>query len=229
MSDTGKAEDRAERVVQFIVIPLAVVFGLWLLAITWTAFFGGQAPLFPYEFTNVNIIRGLLWLIVIDPILLTIGYWAVLILVLPIVGLVFGASSLTRRGRQRGASAQTSPAPQSGPDVAPNVPSSLAVMPASIGALFLWQESETGPGELLLAPDGQAVFRVANGPEWNLGNLHESITDYRINDEGRVIIGFRPPLSIMMWAETRDVPALMNLLEASSIPRLREGELPPTP
>ena len=101
-------------------------------------------------------------------------------------------------------------------------------MPASIGALFLWQESETGPGELLLAPDGQAVFRVANGPEWNLGNLHESITDDRINDEGRVIIGFRPPLSIMMWAETSDVPALMDLLETSNIPRLGEGDLPPT-
>jgi len=31
-----------------------------------------------------------------------------------------------------------------------------------------------------------------------------------------------------MWAETSDVPALMDLLETSNIARLGEGDLPPT-
>lgn len=225
----ASTEDNVERAARFIVTPVAVIFGLWLLAITWTAFVGGQAPLFPYEFTNVNIIRGLLWLMVIDPILLTVGYWVLLIIALPIVGLVAGASSLSQRESSRRGAVPSSPvSQQSTAGVAAQVHPSTAVMPARIGALHLWQESETGPGELVLAPDGQAVFRVTHGPQWNLGNLRETITDYRINEEGRVVVGFKPPLSIMMWAETSDVPALLDLLESSNIPQLGEGDLPPT-
>lgn len=224
-----RAEGKAERAAQFIVIPIAIAFGLWLLMVTWTAFFGGKAPLFPYEFTNVNIIRGLLWLIIVDPILVTIGYWAALIIVLPIAGLVFGASSLSRRGRKRANDFSTSPSsPRPTSAVTPPPTTAPAVMPARIGAVFLSLESDTGPGQLLLAHDGQAVFRVTNGPRWDLGNLHESVRDYRVNDEGRVSIGFKPPLPIMMWAEREEVPALIELLESSAIPHLRDGDpLPP--
>lgn len=224
-----RAESKAERAAQFIVIPVAIVFGLWLLIITWTAFFGGKAPLFPYEFTTVNIIRGLLWLIIVDPILVTIGYWAALIIVLPIAGLVFGASSLSRRGRRGTSDFSTSPPSPRPASAGTPLPSTApAAMPARIGAVFLSLESDTGPGQLLLAHDGQAVFRVTNGPRWDLGNLHATVRDYSINNEGRVSIGFKPPLPIMMWAEMEEVPALMELLQRSNIPHLRDGDpLPP--
>lgn len=95
------AESRGERATQVItaimVIPLAIVFGIWMAWITWTAFAGGQAPYFPYEFTNVSIGRGLLWLFIIDPIVVTVAYWIFMLVMLPVIGLAAGVGAILDR------------------------------------------------------------------------------------------------------------------------------------
>lgn len=62
-----------------------------------TAFIGGQAPFFFLEFDGVNPIRGLLWLIIVDPIVLTVAYWIFMLIMLPLIGLAAGASALANR------------------------------------------------------------------------------------------------------------------------------------
>ncbi len=71
-----------------IGIPLGAILLLWTMVITWTAFFGGQAPFFFVDFSGFNPIRGLIWLILVDPIVLTVAYWIFMLIMLPIGGLV---------------------------------------------------------------------------------------------------------------------------------------------
>lgn len=70
-------ETPAANVIMYIVgIPLGIIFLAWTLLITWTAFVGGQAPFFFIDFDGTSIIRGLFWLIIVDPIVVTIAGWA---------------------------------------------------------------------------------------------------------------------------------------------------------
>ena len=84
---TSNEDSGAMKVVQVIAAILAAAAGVWILLITWTAFFGGQAPLSPWEFTGVNLARGLLWLFILDPIVLTVVYWGFMLLMLPLIAL----------------------------------------------------------------------------------------------------------------------------------------------
>jgi hypothetical protein len=78
-------EDRNMNIVMLIVgIPLGILLMTWTLWITVTAFFGGQAPWFFINFDGFSLIRGLLWLIIIDPIVLTVAYWIFMLIMLPI-------------------------------------------------------------------------------------------------------------------------------------------------
>ena len=79
-------------------------------------------------------------------------------------------------------------------------------------------ESETGPGELHLGSDGAARFIVTGGPAWNLGNLNESASDYRISEGGKVVMWLKPPMSIMLWTEPGEATELIEFLTNSSIP-----------
>lgn len=79
----------ATQVVAFIIgIPLAIVLMIWAGWITVTAFIGGQAPFFFVEFTGFSLLRGLFWLIIVDPIVLTVAYWVFMLIMLPIGALV---------------------------------------------------------------------------------------------------------------------------------------------
>jgi len=95
------AQSRGERftntISAIIGIPLAAVFGLWMVWITWTAFAGGQAPLFPIEFDGASIGRGLLWLFIIDPIVATVAYWIFMLVMIPVIGLATGIGSMADR------------------------------------------------------------------------------------------------------------------------------------
>jgi len=64
---------------------------------TLTAFIGDQAPFFFLNFDGFNLIRGLFWLIIVDPIVLTVAYWIFMLLMLPLVGLAAGASAIANR------------------------------------------------------------------------------------------------------------------------------------
>jgi hypothetical protein len=91
--------DRNLNAVSLIVgIPLAIVLFIWAGWITVTAFVGGQAPFFFVDFEGVNPIRGLFWLIIVDPIVLTVSYWVFMLVMLPIGALAAGIGRATDRG-----------------------------------------------------------------------------------------------------------------------------------
>jgi hypothetical protein len=99
-------KSRSERTTNTLMLIIGIPFGIalmvWTAWITVTAFIGGQAPFFFLEFDGFNLIRGLFWLIVVDPIVLTVAYWIFMLLMLPLIGLAAGASALTSRRRDKG-------------------------------------------------------------------------------------------------------------------------------
>ncbi len=86
----SKADRNLNAVSLIIGIPLALVLAIWTGWITVTAFVGGQAPFFFIDFGGVNPIRGLIWLILVDPIVLTVAYWIFMLVMLPIGALATG-------------------------------------------------------------------------------------------------------------------------------------------
>ncbi len=83
-----RSENRVTFIGQMAAIPLGIALLIWTALITVTAFIGGQAPLFFIDFDGLNLIRGLLWLIVVDPIVLTVAYWIYMLIMLPVMGLI---------------------------------------------------------------------------------------------------------------------------------------------
>ena len=96
-SNGGVMEAKSDQVPQIlqimVAVPLAVVLAIWTIWISITAFIGGQAPWFFVDFSGVNVIRGILWLIIVDPIVVTVAYWIFMLVLLPVVAL----SALFRR------------------------------------------------------------------------------------------------------------------------------------
>ena len=94
-------ESRSERTTNTLMlivgIPLGILLLIWTVWITITAFIGGQAPFFFLDFDGFNLIRGLFWLIIVDPIVLTVAYWIFMLLILPLIGLAAGASAIANR------------------------------------------------------------------------------------------------------------------------------------
>jgi len=68
-------EDLLAKITTGVAIPVALALLIWTLLITVTAFTGGQAPFFLLTLTEPTLFRGLVWLIVVDPIVLTVAYW----------------------------------------------------------------------------------------------------------------------------------------------------------
>ena len=86
--------DQVPQIVQIMVaVPLAVVLAIWTIWISITAFLGGQAPWFFVDFSGVNLVRGFLWLVIVDPIVVTVAYWIFMLVLLPVIAL----SALFRR------------------------------------------------------------------------------------------------------------------------------------
>jgi hypothetical protein len=91
-----RKSDQVSQIVQILVaLPLAVVLTIWTIWITVTAFIGGQAPWFFIDFVGVNPIRGFLWLVIVDPIVVTVAYWIFMLVLLPVIALsaIFGRPS----------------------------------------------------------------------------------------------------------------------------------------
>jgi hypothetical protein len=86
----SKADRNLNAVSLIVGIPLAIVLTIWAGWITVTAFIGGQAPYFFVDFDGVNPIRGLFWLIIVDPLVLTVAYWVFMLVMLPIGALAAG-------------------------------------------------------------------------------------------------------------------------------------------
>lgn len=94
----GSKADRNLNAVSLIFgIPLAIVLFIWAGWITVTAFVGGHAPFFFIDFQGVNPIRGFFWLIIVDPLVLTVAYWIFMLVMLPIGALAAGIGRATDR------------------------------------------------------------------------------------------------------------------------------------
>lgn len=93
----SKADRNLNAVSLIFGIPLAIVLLIWAGWITVTAFIGGQAPFFFIDFEGVNPIRGLFWLIIVDPLVLTVAYWIFMLVMLPIGALAAGIGRATDR------------------------------------------------------------------------------------------------------------------------------------
>ncbi len=94
---SSKADRNLNAVSLVIGIPLAIVLAIWAGWITVTAFVGGQAPFFFVDFEGVNPIRGLFWLIIVDPLVLTVAYWIFMLVMLPIGALAAGIGKASDR------------------------------------------------------------------------------------------------------------------------------------
>ena len=68
------------RAITIIGVTAAVVFSIWTTII---AFVGGTMPIIGWE-TDGGIVTGLIWVVVVDPILMAVFYWATLLVVLPL-------------------------------------------------------------------------------------------------------------------------------------------------
>jgi len=92
-------EERTSPIMYIIGIPVAIVLVVWTGWITVTAFVGGQAPFFFMDFDGFSLIRGLLWLFIVDPIVLTAAYWIFMLIMLPIIGISAGVDAMRNRNK----------------------------------------------------------------------------------------------------------------------------------
>ena len=76
-----------EKIATVIGFTISGLIGLWSLWLTWCAFFGGSVwVIFGWwQFEGVDIIRGLLFLFIGEPIIFTIAYWVGLLITMPIL------------------------------------------------------------------------------------------------------------------------------------------------
>jgi hypothetical protein len=65
-----------------IGIITAVTTSVWATWCTWIAFVGGTLPLLGWHMDG-NLLVGLLFIFFVEPLLLTAGYWAGIVLALP--------------------------------------------------------------------------------------------------------------------------------------------------
>jgi hypothetical protein len=194
---TSRSERNTNAIGFIIGVPLAIVFSIWTLWITVTAFVGGQAPFFFIDFDGASLIRGLLWLVVIDPIVMTVAYWLFMIIMLPIAALVAGIGALSDTHEQGHTSASASPA--------------VTQVTATLHVLHLDQVPDGGPGTLTIEADGRASFQASRAG-WNLGDLHTSVKRYGIDANGAVTVDFVPPMSGYITATDASADTLVAAL-----------------
>jgi hypothetical protein len=68
------------RLVTYVGIAAAIVLSFWTTII---AFVGGTMPIIGWE-TDGGLVTGVVWLMFVDPILMTVCYWATMIVAVPL-------------------------------------------------------------------------------------------------------------------------------------------------
>jgi hypothetical protein len=81
---------------QVVGLIFGLVVAIWSVICTWIAFAGGQMPILPVHFTGVNLLRGGVWLFIVDPIVVGI---ARLVIGIPLVILGSAAERVGSTGR----------------------------------------------------------------------------------------------------------------------------------
>lgn len=79
-----------------LVMLCSAAAGIWGLWCTWVGFFGGTMPIIGVS-TDGSLLLGLFMLFIGEPILLTIAYWAFVLLFLPLALLTNAVRSRKER------------------------------------------------------------------------------------------------------------------------------------
>jgi hypothetical protein len=95
MGNDGGLDGIAGGVTKAVVAVLAIAAGGLNLWWTFVAFFGGTMPLLGWE-RPPSIVFGILWLVILEPIALTILYWVTMLITLPLYGVLHGIEKSLR-------------------------------------------------------------------------------------------------------------------------------------
>lgn len=87
LCQSDEMEKDVHPIVGAFVAVSSVVVGGYSLLCSYIAFAGGTLPLLGWELQG-GVFQGLLWLIVVTPVVSTVGYWICLLLALPL-GAIF--------------------------------------------------------------------------------------------------------------------------------------------
>jgi hypothetical protein len=93
---------------------------------------------------------------------------------------------------------------------------SLESIPASALALHLPSSGGSGPGNLVIAPDGDAAFITSSGTCWELGPIPDSIDQIHERSDGGLDVFFSEPSSLHMAVEPDSARELTTLLNRRS-------------
>jgi hypothetical protein len=92
-------ENELHPLVVLLTYSAALASGVWATWCVVVAFVGGTMPIIGWT-TGGSISLGLIWLIVLEPIAITVAYWATLLVLFP-VSLMVGLNRATPLGRRR--------------------------------------------------------------------------------------------------------------------------------
>jgi hypothetical protein len=103
----------------------------------------------------------------------------------------------------------------------------LAAIPASVLALHLPSAGGSGPGHLVIAPDGDAAFITENGTCWEIGHLETAIKDAHESDDGRFQLFLARPTSLHVTVEPASAPSIKAILGVPSVhaPQTTSGDI----
>ncbi len=94
----GRVDDERHPVVNAVAVLTALAAAVLCTWYTVIAFVGGTMPIIGYE-TEGGFFFGVVWLVFVDPIVVTVAWWASLLVMSPFIA---GASALDAwRARQR--------------------------------------------------------------------------------------------------------------------------------
>ena len=79
-----------------VMVIVSVASAIWLTWCTVIAFIGGTLPLIGWEIEG-GFFFGLVWLFILDPIAMTVAYWASMLVAIPLIAISEGTGYLLHR------------------------------------------------------------------------------------------------------------------------------------
>ena len=80
--DIDKATIKVKPIINFLSVVIGIPYVIWNILITWTAIFGGRAPLFFVDFNGFNLVRGTLWFIFVAPTVVLVSWFILYIIIM---------------------------------------------------------------------------------------------------------------------------------------------------
>ena len=92
----------------------------------------------------------------------------------------------------------------------------LTAIPASVLALHVPSAGGSGPGQLVIAPDGDSAFITESGTCWEIGNLQGAIKEIHAADDGRLQVFLMRPTSLHVTVEPEASRVMLDFLGIAS-------------